>query len=1010
MASEQTVEKLVQVSLGKKLLPKAFVSMLAKLEKKAPISDNELVSALLTVPSDRLKLKLQYQFAIAFANEGVDNTRRLLSALSTLDVQSQREFVLLMKKEYATLKEPVLRYFVNEGFAQYTIQFQSSLYLLIDDEKRNLWFHILFLWGTLIDNSGRSIEQERFRSFAMEAMGQLQRLNATDKLAYFEKKSRNLLDTINVAHCLHPGAAAVEFKREKVSPTPVKKAFALNQHSKKYLKLNRLKNFLWLNERFKLWNIDGLMELYIAFFNVDVAKHDECVKQLIEILFSGISKAVKLQESPYVLFNWKNFIVSRFPAFIKESRPKNNNEANSNLESVIVKTVVGFSDAYITEMFIGGRSSHPFDLRKVFLRSCMYEDLVTVSNYTKTFPEDSESITWSHITHEKNVLNHTDHLKSEFNSKLLNINTEFTSLAESKFINFLEELASTDIQFLPTKQEQLCSLVMSSLEKFIRDKSNEKLVRLVLGLLLCLPITNYIFFTDPRGPWSIIDQLISYTDNDSFGADADESNFQETISYFGILTTGVIAMTKFFGIDLVSVTLGSSYTIEFISNFYHRLCSKFTPRVEPATNNDTDMMNRYNDLLSEWANALFDVNNDGLSDDLIRSVDVKQIYKLVFIIFQSGITANIAGSLASPNLSNGIDYLAQDFLTASSAELIHWIISNIGPLQRNSDMFLQILWKIIQSNFGENKEEGLETNYTFRLVLNLVGKELLEAVYAFRNWENKEIMLKLVRVVKQTVDEEYNRVDRPMLIQHERHTDGDSMVSTIRNALQTFLNEDESTLEQSVWKTIHNMWKVTESEEILSVLLSEISLCHGSKAGTSAEDSKLIVNFMAFLIILTSESAVDMSDAELKSTFNEIKPRGKSSMQFGTSFLLNIKDHYSSILGDSLKDSNGMSEPAEIKEPKDDLMMDFEMDDLFNDKGDDLFGDTSEQVSSRPDSPPAKVGDMYNEIISSTSVLRRILNQLLQDLETHKHDAEILKIVLAQQMEQFLLMRRVKST
>lgn len=270
--------------------------------------------------------------------------------------------------------------------------------------------------------------------------------------------------------------------------------------------------------------------------------------------------------------------------------------------------------------------------------------------------------------------------------------------------------------------------------------------------------------------------------------------------------------------------------------------------------------------------------------------------------------------------------------------------------------------------------------------------------------------MKLVRVVKQTVDEEYNRVDRPMLIQHERHTDGDSMVSTIRNALQTFLNEDESTLEQSVSKTIHNMWKVTESEEILSVLLSEISLCHGSKAGTSAEDSKLIVNFMAFLIILTSESAVDMSDAELKSTFNEIKPRGKSSMQFGTSFLLNIKDHYSSILGDSLKDSNGMSEPAEIKEPKDDLMMDFEMDDLFNDKGDDLFGDTSEQVSSRPDSPPAKVGDMYNEIISSTSVLRRILNQLLQDLETHKHDAEILKIVLAQQMEQFLLMRRVKST
>lgn len=145
MASEQTVEKLVQVSLGKKLLPKAFVSMLAKLEKKAPISDNELVSALLTVPSDRLKLKLQYQFAIAFANEGVDNTRRLLSALSTLDVQSQREFVLLMKKEYATLKESA-SILCQRGFC--TIYYPVPKLAISADrrrEEKSLVSHFIFV-------------------------------------------------------------------------------------------------------------------------------------------------------------------------------------------------------------------------------------------------------------------------------------------------------------------------------------------------------------------------------------------------------------------------------------------------------------------------------------------------------------------------------------------------------------------------------------------------------------------------------------------------------------------------------------------------------------------------------------------------------------------------------------------------------------------------------------------------------------------------------------------------
>lgn len=1005
MASEVKAEKLVQTSLYKKTQPKAFVALLKQLNEKASIPDNELASALLSLLKDRSLWKLQHRYAFAFAAESDINIQKLMGGLHGLSIEAQREFILFLKSHYKSFPETVILSFVNKALPAYTVQYQGLLQSEVNEEIKNVWYHLLFLWGSIIDNVGTVILKEQFRGLALDIMSQLQSLGSTSQLAYFSKKANSLLNTAD----LHKELQAVgSVKREKVTATPVRKAFALNQHSKKVIKINRLKRLLWLNERFKQWRIEKLMEHYITFFHIDTSKFDEFVKDVVQILFNGISIAIQQQENPYVLFNWKNYIVSRFPVYLKESRPKN--DGSSNLESVILKTVSGFNDAYITEMIVGGRSSHPYDLRKVFLRSCMYQDLVTVSSYTKTFPEDSESVTWSHITHEKSVLNHTDHLKSEFNSKLLNINTEFTSLSESLFINFLEELTSTDIQYLIAKQEQLLSLVSSSFEKLIKEKSNEKLVRLVLGLLICLPVTNYIYFVDPQGPWGIIDPLIAYIDNDSFGADADDNNFQETFSYFGILMTGSIAMTKFFGVDFVSVSLGNSYTIDFMNRFYYRLCANFTNRVEPEKPADVTTANKYNEILSEWANALFDVNNDGLSDDLIKSVNVKQIYKLVFVIFQGAITANIAGSLASPNLSNGIDYLSQDFLAPSSAEIIHWIVSNVGPLQRNSDIFLQILWKIIQSNLGENKEESSETNYIFQLVLNLVGKELLESLYSFRNWENKEIMLKVVRVVKKKADEEYNRVDR--LLQLQKHKEGDSLVSTIRQALQAFLTLENEASEHTIWRAFRTMWKVTESDEILELLLNEIKLSHSNKSahGSSAEEGRILIDFLAFLVVLTSQNSAEMSDSELKSRFNEVKPRGVGPMLFGNKFSLGMENHHSTILGGTVsqEEENKAIEAVDSKPPKDDLMMDFEMDDLFNDKGDDLFGDTGDAAISRPASPPMKVGSLYNDVVSGTSILRRILNQLLQT-ETEHHDAEVLKIVLLQQLEQFLMVKRVSA-
>lgn len=974
-----TLLKLVKVSLAKNTPKKVFVLLLKQLHLRKPIGENELKESLLELPESSSSAQLEY--AVELACGSVQELQKFMRLLVQLELCSQRRYILFLKKNYGNLlKETMLKEFVNVLFVDYTVQYLGELSNLLAEPQRSLWYQILFFWGAIIDSHRSVVSLASLKELAVATVAKLTSLGDHAMLAYFSKKVNLILNTADLQSDLQK-ATAVADNTEKLLLLSVKKLYLLNPNSKKVARYTKLKKFIWLNSLFELWQFENLVERYQAYFALSGD-----VEEIVGAFFAGIVVAIELGEPQYVLFNWKNFIVSRLPLLLGEMKHRAS-------EETVVSAVSAFKDVVISEMSIGSPKK-TYDLRKLFLRSCVYRNLVSLTAFIKAFPEEADSVSVALITHETEQLNHVDGLTAEFNSKLLSINTEFTSLEESKLIDYFETLPATNMQFLNVKQAQLNRLVHSLVDTLVRERSHEKLSRLLLAMLNCLPAANFIFFSDPKGPWGLLNKLVACIDTESFTVDDDDSNFQDTYAYFGNILSGVISMSAFFGVDFASVTLKNSYTVEYINKFYFRLCDDLTSNVVSTDDEENTIVSNYNNLLSNWVNALFDVNNDGLSDDLIKSVNVKQIYKLIFIIFQQAITARVAGKLSSANLNNGIDYLSQNFLAPCSVAIIQWISSNVGPMHGNNEVLFQVLFRIIESNLGE--ADG-DPNYSFRVTLNIVGPQLIRRLQAFKNWESTEIMAKLVKIVRSEISHEYTRTTGPLQLQSGGLAP-ESLAESLRSALVPKLRDSawEKSDIANAWKQLSTIWKAMESREISLLLLREIDDCSDTHASNSStlEEAKIVVDFVVFMSLSSSRPDEDASP-------NKVLPASNESLSAEKRFVLTMENHYLCIFNEACSYLGGR-EPASIPAsvPKDELMMDFEMDDLFNDMSEDLFGGTV--AVSRSFSPAAKVGKTCGESWHLASKLNGFNRLLEAKYSISGRSPAIAKLKVAQELEHWM--------
>lgn len=1012
MPSELTLEKLVASCLSRELSERQFVVHLERFLHKNLPSDNEIAESLLELHGKKLhdKRVLQLRYVLAYASTSVESLHRFFDLLRKTSLESQKDYLGYLKRVFKDAFQVNLREFINKSLHDYTSGFQGSLGLSLSKPEKAVFVQLIFLWGAIIQTALELINQSQFQELAIAVITKLHSVNENDLANLFSKHANAIVDSADLRKDIHKARALVSgpvhFPNtgDKSSPASIKKALLLNLNLKKVLKFYKLKKFMWLNHQLALWRLAGLVDNFIRYFEIQTASTVALLNELIGTFFDGFISVSNATEKPYVVFNWRSYIVSRLPRDIESVIKKSESEA-SELENDVISIAMATSPECITHLKVGGWERQPCDLRRTFLRACLYRGVISLAAYTNTFPDEKNLLSSSLVSHEVGVLSQVHALASDYHAKLTDVNTEFTSLLESKLVEYFASLPNTDFQYSPEKQAHLLKLVQESMDSFMKNKEFEKLCRLVLALLNNPPLANYIFFVDTKGPWTCLEKLIPFIDAEEFSDEDDESNFQESYSHFGILLSSVIMLADTFGVDFASTNITSSYTVDFINNYFYRLLDNYTDEFNSGSDQDTNFVGSYKRVTSEWANALFDVNNEGLSDDLIKSIGVKQIYKLIVIILQKAVIAALAGKLDSQNLYNGIDYLSQEFLVHCAVEFSMWLASNIGPLHNDSEYFAQLILKIIQSNLGEEETMGeKEIGASFTLVLNLIGTPILKNIQAIRNWEANETMAKLVKVISENTNSEYGTSKKPLLVQNFKNIEGNSTVLVLLELLALYLHEKTDVDAAALLSAISAVWSNVSDIEIIGQLENLLQcLLSGSGSRFTLEETKIMVNFLSFLISLSGSLDVDKAQEDLSELRRGIVERQMKAQEFSDKFTTSLSNHYASALGEINVGENGTKTDLEPKtQPKEDLGMDFEMDDLFNDMSEGFFTQSNPLVSQKPSrssSPTLDVHKTMESALQETSLIRRLGYSIQNDPFSTTQHKDALKAILLKELE-----------
>lgn len=945
MPSKVTIAKLVKTSLSRNTPKKIFLSLLLQTLLTDSTSDNELLDGLIELnnkassgPDTSIG---QVELALEFCSSSSENAKTFFRLLPRLTVDSQLKYLTAIKNRYESLfKETILIEFVKLTLPAYTSEVEQYISAVAGEpshEVKSLWSRLMFLWRSVAENHSTlaegAIDTRNFLSCSQQANFSLEYTNKTIVLISSDDKSKGF----QVIPELKNGIAEATSFADST--------YTLNCFSKRYVSYLKLKKIAWLSTRFRTWSFnDQLLEKYSSTFRILTQNQTDVIEEFVEVFFYGFYLATELSEQPYVLFNWKNYIVSRFANALKNFRSLQIGGITEDIGDHLISKIMALDMPKITQTRVGGAKA-PYDLRKKFLKSCIYSQIITLEQYGKAFSEDARAMSLSLITHEVDQLSHVDQITHAFNSKLAKVNVEFTSFEESKLIDYFQSLSESNFEYSEDKQVRLAALVGELVDSAIKEKNNEKLSRLLLGFLNSISTANFVFFCSNKGPWLILELLIQYIDEESFSVDDDDSNFQDVYSAFGIMLSSIISIVCFFGIDFSNVTIKLSYCVDYINKFFFRLADTLTSSVADNDEDDKTIVSNYETLLADWIASLFDVNNEGLSDELLKSVNVKQIYKFMLIIFQQAISARIVNVLNSASINNGIDYLSQNFLAPCSIEIFKWMATKIGGTQAHREMFIEIMWKIIESNMGSDQASNMSgPNFTFKMILNIVAPFIFDALNGAPKTSGPNAN-KILKFLQSTVDPEYciiTSVDIPT--SEYDINEARSPLRTIKAELSHIIKKPLTEPQQlsSSWSKFKRCLKNTAPHDLAHSLLEEISRCARAPLHAQSEESRLFVDYLIYVLVMESFAITDNVLSPMFEWDRPVGPSCSGSTIRNINFHLSMEHHYSSIFneGAPLNSPTTASVPdlKEEYDTKDDLMG-FDTDDLFNDMPQDLFED-----------------------------------------------------------------------
>lgn len=914
MALEISLPKLVKLSLSRRTAPKTFVALVVQLNAQNAISQNEFLDALMVLenrPAAAMAAndaRIAYVLELAYLGDGFCG--HFWSVLDQLPSSDQVLYLVRLTKyllERPKSGAPTLSRDLIAGYvASYTTRIagQPESELVVPQLSQ-----VALLWAAVAETPSPLVSAEGHRQILAVLIPELGRLQLTKIRHYVLKKAALVLQPsdLNALSDASISTDLVQKRPEQTLPASIHTArnFSMGANSKKAGRVATLKKYCWLNSMMRHWSLPAspaaFLEVYEARFGLPAKRPFDTVHDLVHASFSGLVLALEVGEAPYVLFNWHNFIL-RLPPVLGLVRLAD--PIQESLEGAILSAFNALDEAVVrvvTALTVARKT--PYDLRQNFIRSCLYHELLTIASFHKFFPMEAHKFTQQTLNHELHALRQMGLIEKELGSKLLDINSEFISLEESGLVEYFASLPAV-LEYLFDKQMELARQINGVFDRLVKAKQFEKLNRLILALLASVPVLNMVFFHE-QGPFGLLNRLVAYVDTKSFTVD--DEDFQERYLHLGMALLAVILIVETFLVDLTSV-VAPSYTVDYINNFYYRMCGGLTNVVRSSEDEDATIVANYNALETEWINALFDDANDGLSDELVKGVNVKQIYKLVPLIYQQAILAAHTGKISMAVLNNGIDYLLQVFLVPCTLPIVGWLVRNVSE---TDGVAVKFLHETLRSNLGEdgssvaNNEAGL----AFRTVLNICGKLILAALRGLKNWESSELAKKVELQFSGRVDQTYWRKEVAFPIESKF-----SLEEQFRQAILGLVHTNSMVGESSLaahFGFISQALGLMDPLELVLFVVHEIEVYQ--RLNVSNEDVKVFVNLAVF-ILLSEAVDTDEEREHWLQKLQSVEAQLPVAVEVDTEFTLSMDFHYSSIFND-----NGLREEADAEEEDDDL-------------------------------------------------------------------------------------------
>lgn len=797
----------------------ASLNKLLQLSIKQKITDKQFLSLF-----DQL-IKLQPLDPEAFTNlleDSINENYLILLAIKS-DLFWESVPKLPLNQQVRLLNKLKSKISLIKDIESFLKLFTSYCNYVINENNEDLVNGIMFNWDILI-NSYSIKDYPIVRLFMDKFSVFLSVNNYSKQLEYCNTKFKTNFRTL---------------KKSNI------KKLKLNVKLKSYQNYELLKIFYWFNQffvEFHVPNNDIIFTQFNSFFGVFTANNsfdpEATFTKLIISTFNGIIYCEKTKRSN---IHWVNFVYSRLPKLITLYKL-------DNLDDMLGKV---FDEIKLVDLLIHEQN---------FIKSLIFNKVLSIKSIHK-FPE--MKFNQQNLIHEMSNINSVGSFRDALTDKLYNVNCEFISFEESQLIVYFNEVIDK-LAFSMAKQIELSCTLQDLINTLIVEASFEKLNRIILLILYNKKLFNMFLFN--MTDYNVIYNLISLVDGDAFDNADDNDSFQETYCYFGNL---LLFLTKVSRIINLQFDIKNSFFLGYLNNVslnYYNL-TNFTDSANKTNDETNTLQESYKSLMSDWIQSLF-IDSDGLSDDILKSINIKQIHQLIPLIYQQAISSVINNNIDFKILANGLDYLSQNFLIMCTHSIVSWLITRISLKNKYLSTYLEVLQEIVQLIEKVSKDSNNETKLTADILLESITHSLS--------------ILPLLKVNVNFIDIELEESRKLVLL-----------TSEIVN-FETF----EDNLVKIFNGNGHNAdfplidFYISTHPHIVEDLLINLNNYQFKFAN---ENFKYVIDFVIFINLIKAVKSADDRDFWMRTLNTKRNHHRYKSLVIGSSVL---EWHYSSILND----------------------------------------------------------------------------------------------------------------